>query len=197
MAEPVAPTHHGDVAPFTFRSLVEQHLQPVLEQAGFAEGQWTVDESSVLFCADGAQYTRRYEHLADDHLGGQASGCVDIVIDGSLSNGITDFTVEFEPLGSLLARTGNAHAASTLDRLMMLDDPHRDALRIAAILTSLYADPGAAPPETHRPPVRGVTHRPARSGSGTSVLSITTHLSPEPGEAQMLLRARHVLASWP
>jgi hypothetical protein len=30
-----------------FRHLVERHVEPVLLRAGFAPGQWTVDDASV------------------------------------------------------------------------------------------------------------------------------------------------------
>ena len=123
----------------TFRSLVERHLEPVLLQAGFTGGQWDVDGSSALFCADGADYVRRYGHLVDERSAQLAEGCVDMVIEGSLPGGITDITVEFEPLGDLLERTRHARAARLLARHTALDDPDRDARAIAAILSALYA----------------------------------------------------------
>lgn len=92
--------------PSAFRSLIETHVEAVLVHAGFAAGQWSVDNAGVIFYAAAHDYIRRHPDLVDDgHQWGDAY-CIDITIEGPVDGGITRFDVEFEPLADLLARTG-------------------------------------------------------------------------------------------
>jgi hypothetical protein len=118
----------------------------VVVRAGFAEGQWAVERGdpedptcSVIFCAGGSDYVGRYPHLTDDGSQWAEACCVDIMIEGSIRDGVTRLDVEFETLGRLLARTGRRSDVERLPRLLRLRDPERDLEDLAAVLSDLYA----------------------------------------------------------
>jgi hypothetical protein len=128
------------VPPSAFRALVETHLEPVLVRAGFATGQWTVDDAGVTFCAAAHDYIRRHPSLVDDSQQWDDAHCIDITIDGSVDGGITAFNVEFEPLADLLTRAGRGHGhdSAALASISRLDQPEDDLRRLAEILSGLY-----------------------------------------------------------
>jgi hypothetical protein len=120
------------------RALIETHVEPVLVRAGFAAGQWTVDDASVTFCAAADDYRSRHARLVDDRYPWNDAWCVDIIIDGSLDAGITRFEVEFEPLADVLTRAGQGPDVAVLRSLVRLDQPEDDLQRLGEILSRLY-----------------------------------------------------------
>jgi len=146
MAVKAAAVETGHVSANRFQALIQTHVEPVVVRAGFAEGQWAVERGapedptcSVIFCAGGSDYVGRYPHLTDDGSQWAEACCVDIMIEGSIRDGVTRLDVEFETLGRLLARTGRRSAVERLPRLLRLRDPERDFEDLAAVLSDLYA----------------------------------------------------------
>jgi hypothetical protein len=119
-------------------------VEPVLVRAGFAAGQWTIDDAGVIFCAAAGEYIRRHPDLVDGSPHWGDAHCIDITIEGTVDGGITRFDVEFEPLADLLTRTGRGPDTAALPSLFRLDRPDEDLQRLGETVARLYDSPPAA-----------------------------------------------------